>query len=406
MLKGRRRIYLATLLVFFVYAAWLIGPFVYSTIVRDASVTTWIRRSVAPIDGQIVTELPPVGTVIGPDGHVATIRNDRLFEAAATLEEEREHTAILRAERDQASLYLDEIRALRDARATVEDRLAQVFREEIETDIRHLVRESEANGRRIEVLQRIADRQQSLIERRAGSASELDEILVRLVEAESRQTELRGALEHARLRRDAAGEGVFITEGGSSPDWRWEGDVLVEVELRRARTEVTAATAALEVAERDLANLERSFERLRQAPATAQPGALVFSILAAPHARVSAGHPMIAWIDCSSLLVDVPVSDAVIPLIEANQQAVVTLEGESETRVARVLMTRGAAATLTSTDLAAVAKGRSEGVAQVLLTLEDQRPDFADCPVGRAAYVRFPDIGLLDVVRARLRLPQ
>lgn len=67
-------------------------------------------------------------------------------------------------------------------------------------------------------------------------------------------------------------------------------------------------------------------------------------------------------------------------------------------------MTRGSAATLGREDLAAIAKGRQAKGAQVLLDISHEAETFNSCPVGRAAYVNFPDIGLIDVVRARLRL--
>ncbi len=40
----------------------------------------------------------------------------------------------------------------------------------------------------------------------------------------------------------------------------------------------------------------------------------------------------------------------------------------------------------------------------VLLEFYDGRGSFEVCPVGRAAYVDFPNTGLIEVIRARLRL--
>ncbi len=98
-----------------------------------------------------------------------------------------------------------------------------------------------------------------------------------------------------------------------------------------------------------------------------------------------------------------PVSDAEVSLIKPQMEADVVLEGETATRPARVLLTRGSASTLGSADLAARAKGRHEGIAQVLLELTEARDQIEGCPVGRAAFVDFPDVGFLDVLRARLR---
>ncbi len=51
-----------------------------------------------------------------------------------------------------------------------------------------------------------------------------------------------------------------------------------------------------------------------------------------------------------------------------------------------------------------VAEGHSEDRGQVILSL-DRSPGYAQgCPIGVAAWVDFPDIDLIDELRARLRL--
>ncbi len=79
------------------------------------------------------------------------------------------------------------------------------------------------------------------------------------------------------------------------------------------------------------------------------------------------------------------------------------LEGERRARHGRVLLIRGAAATLGPRDLAALAKGRRPGLGQALVTLDPTPADVQACPIGRAAFVHFPDVTVLDIVRARLR---
>jgi len=116
------------------------------------------------------------------------------------------------------------------------------------------------------------------------------------------------------------------------------------------------------------------------------------------------GTPVARWVDCQALLVDVPVSDIEVSLIVPGQRASVVLEGEGRSREGTVLLTRGSAATLDDGELAATAKGRDPGTAQVLLTLPHEPREFESCPVGRAAFVDFPGVGLVDIVLARLRL--
>ena len=103
------------------------------------------------------------------------------------------------------------------------------------------------------------------------------------------------------------------------------------------------------------------------------------------------------------LLVDAPVSDVALSLVRPGGRANVVLEGERRARSGTVLLTRGSAATLGSADLAAVAKGRHAGVGQVIVGLEPTPEDLESCPIGRAAFVHFPDVNVLRVIRARLR---
>jgi hypothetical protein len=97
------------------------------------------------------------------------------------------------------------------------------------------------------------------------------------------------------------------------------------------------------------------------------------------------------------------VSDVELALLQTDSPARVVIEGDRQARNGKVYLTRGAAATLGADDLAALAKGRTSGTGQVLVELSPTPEDIEACPIGAAAYVDFPDIGVLDVLRARLR---
>ncbi|MEM6890004.1 MAG: hypothetical protein AAF636_17975, partial [Pseudomonadota bacterium] len=75
----------ALIIAFFVYCGWMLGPYLQSVFVRDAAVTSWSRVVTSPIDGQISSEMPIVATVVGKNGHVATVVNDRLFDRKVAL---------------------------------------------------------------------------------------------------------------------------------------------------------------------------------------------------------------------------------------------------------------------------------------------------------------------------------
>jgi hypothetical protein len=120
-------------------------------------------------------------------------------------------------------------------------------------------------------------------------------------------------------------------------------------------------------------------------------------------AAVEPGAPAATWVDCRVLLVDTPVSDVELSLLRPGLPAEVVLEGERRARRGSLLLVRGAAATLGPRDLAALAKGRRPGLGQALVTLDATPADVEACPIGRAAFVHFPDVTMLDIVRARLR---
>ena len=98
-----------------------------------------------------------------------------------------------------------------------------------------------------------------------------------------------------------------------------------------------------------------------------------------------------------------PGIDVELALLETDAPARVVIEGDRKVCLGKVYLTRGAAATVGADDLAALAKGRHPGVGQVLVKLEPSAADIEACPIGAAAYVDFPEIGVLDVLRARLR---
>jgi multidrug efflux pump subunit AcrA (membrane-fusion protein) len=279
-----------------------------------------------------------------------------------------------------------------------------MFHAQLETDIANLRQKITVNDERIKVLQRIAERQKLLSGRGTGSKAAYDEALLRVAEMNARSTELNGTLNLLLLRDRSAETGVFIDNSGGTPNWLRYGELELRLEKRRASHEKHAAEAVLSEAYKDIENEQQTLNALAQTQVTAPPGSFIHSVRAAPGATVSAGDKIMEWIDCLELLIDVPVSDAELPLILRGMRAEVILEGEKLTRKATVYRSRGSSATLDSSDLAAISKGRTAGVAQVLLKLDRLPDNSSDCPVGRAAYVEFPEVGLIDVVRVRLRL--
>lgn len=399
-----RWIYTLVVLGLIIYCGVMIAPYVRSTLERDASVTTWSRTAVAPIPGRIVGELPIPGDVLDPQGHIATIENHLLLGEQQAVEEMHRLIAAATTRVSEGEEMLQELFELDQERLAGRDAFARIFHETLDAEVDNLEAELAVVTERVGVLARITERQRSLGKRGVGAQAVLDEALLRLAEAQVRKAQLEASLNITRLRNQSAEQDIFVTTTGDTPDWLHYGEFELKLEERRVRHDLHQAKADLVEAKEGLDLAQATLAQLSKAVVEAPAGSLVFSVLASPGATVQAGAPIIEWVDCSVLLVDVPVADAEASLIQTGQGAEVILEGENNTRSAKVELVRGSSATLGRADLAAVAKGRTEGVAQAILTLDAGASNFDRCPVGRAAYVRFPDVGLLDVLRARLRL--
>ena len=386
--RSGRWIYLLGILAFFAYAAWIMGPYLQSIIVRDAAVTTWLNRSSSPIDGTVEWIWVPVGRMVGADGVIVQIENEHLSRQPLTEAEIHVDLALVRVEELQN--FLEEIKSLDRERAELKGHYADNFRAELDVQIASMRREIEVNAGRLALMRNIAARKETLASKGLVSEIVADEEAMRVLILELDLAGLQEKLDQARVRLEAADKGVFITLEGEDPEWVRGSRMELKLEKKHARLEMRQAQAELKSAKATLKAAREDFERLSKATVGAPPGRMVWSDIAVKGTTVEHGQSMVAWVDCRVLMIDVPVADAEVSLLRPGMEADVILEGETETRRAKVLFTRGSASTLGKQDLAAVAKGRRDGVDV--------------CPVGRAAYVDFLDIGLIDVIRARLRL--
>jgi multidrug resistance efflux pump len=400
--RSGRWIYLLGILGFIAYAAWIMGPYLQSIIVRDAAVTTWLNRSHSPIDGAVERISVPVGRMVGADGVIVQIENEHLSRQPLT--EAEIHVDLTRERVEKLQNFLEEIKSLDRERAELKGHYADTFRAKLDVRIASLRREIEVSADRLALMRKTAARKETLASKGLVSEIVADEEVMRVSSLELDLAGLQESLDQARVRREAADKGVFITLEGEDPEWVRGSRMELKLEKKHARLELSQAQAELRSAKATVTAAREDFERLSKGTVGAPPGSMVWSEIAARGTTVKHGQTVVVWLDCWVLMIDVPVSDAEVSLIKPGMEADVILEGETEARRAKVLFTRGSASTLGKQDLAAVAKGRRDGVAQVLLEFSHARDSFDVCPVGRAAYVDFLDIGLIDVIRARLRL--
>ncbi len=389
---------LAALLI---YIVALLGPYIRSTFVRNAAVSAWIHTATAPIYGQVDSDLPTPGSVIGADGVLVDVVNLQADRSALD-------RADAEARRADAEVLADQnlVQELEHQRETIGSdlkRYGAAFERDLKLDYDGTVSRLHQVEAELTLLKTVADRAKRLSSRGFVAETDRDEAVIRVTSLEGTKAELEARLSRLQLRQTSAQDGVYLMDDGSEPYWAGSDLEAVERALWHARADLAGSEARQERAWSDTKAAEDAYRLLRESAAKVPPGSKVWSVYIGEGSTVQIGDPIADWIDCEELLVDVPVADAELALLEPGMTAAVLLEGRSRSVPAKVLMTRGSGSVIGRADLAAVTPVRSDE-GQVLLKLEDLPDDFPVCPVGQAAFVDFDGIGLFDVVAARLRL--
>jgi CRP-like cAMP-binding protein len=389
-------------LLLLVYTALAVTPYLRSVLIRDAVVTTWINTATAPIAGNLVSPPTPVGRVVGADGHVVDIRNDHRDDGtvaramADTGEAER-----LIAERERHLRHLRELDAEWRERSL---RYAEFFRKKLELAAEKERVELALLEARLALARAEHERMERLRQKGNAALAAAEDAEAALIDLQLLRAAHEKRLADLDVGLQGSERGAYMAADGKEADWAYRGRDQLGLEIARAERELGDARAALENARASVRAAREALGRQATAAVFAPPGSVVWSVLAGAGAAVNAGEPIARWIDCGVVLVDKPMSDLEVALLREDMEARVMLDGEREARAGHVLLARGNASTVGHDDLAAVADRSAGGKGQVVLELATRPSDSGRCWIGRAAFVDFPEIRLVDVIRAWLRL--
>ncbi len=401
-LNTQRSAGLIALAALIIYIGWIGGPYLRSVILRDAAVTSWINPAPAPIVGYVGPRPLYPGERVGAEGRIAVIE-DPLADRSALARAEAD---VKRAE--QRLKAAEQLVLLRqstvDARTTVAHAYAATFTQDLDTRIKAASGSLSVTSERLALERRQSDRLAKLAASGHGSQSAADAEAQLVLDLQKTVAGLQSELDRSTQRRSAAEKGTFLLDDGTDAAVASRALEDARLALHQAKLDLALDEVDVQLARNILPAARQAYDKALSAPVAAPPGALVWSLIAAPGAAVQPGAPVASWVDCGLMMVDAPVSDVELAVLPEGAQADVVLEGENRVRHGTVLVTRGAAATIGKADLAALAKGRYQGVGQALIKLESSPGDIKACPIGHAAHVDFPGVSLLDVLRARLRL--
>ncbi|TAJ85220.1 cyclic nucleotide-binding domain-containing protein [Reyranella sp.] len=394
---GRKsRIALVTVLAAIPIVAAVYQP-IYVVLDRDAAVTSWLNVATAPIAGTVEGFETRAGQKVDVTGVVARIVNHSSDRSAVIRAEGQERRAEARL--TQIGHYNERVLQLSKEWADRKARYAEGFRRDLDLEIQDLEQRLALQSERVKLADASAQRRRAL--RVSGTASQADEDLATAShrEVQVTLTQMTKALERVRERRRLAGTGVFIQQDGKEPEWSWRSIDEIDLEAARAKRAVVDAQEELSTARSIFDQERKNLEASTTVSVRVAAGMTIWSTAVTNNASVTQGEKLFSWIDCNTLLVDVPVTETLAALLYEGMRANVSLEGDPQVRKATVLFTRGASSRLGGSDLASVSRGHKLGTAQVLVVLVDSR-NISGCPIGRRAYVGFPDVRLLQYISA------
>lgn len=370
----------------------------YSLIYRDAVVTSWLHVVAAPIDGTVEDLDTRPGQRVGAGGDAGRIVNHSVDRGSVIRAEAAARQAAARLAELQA--YEQRISALSSEWTARKERYAEGFRRDLDLKIDDLQNRIALLKERVDIADTTARRKRTL--RSSGNASQSDEEAAtseqRSLQSSLTQTSMD--LERVRNRRGLAERGIYLQDDGKEPEWSWRS--LDEIRLEVARTQRAAREAAETVStlEATLEGERKNVAAASEAHFVVPAGMTMWSAAATNGISVTRGQRLFTWIDCSVLLVDVPVTETLAVLAQPGMRAEVALQGEARPREGSVLLSRGSSSTLSSDELASITGWRKSD-AQVIVALKEPAA-VTGCPIGRRAFVRFPDVSLIGYILAWL----
>ncbi|WP_170303804.1 cyclic nucleotide-binding domain-containing protein [Reyranella soli] len=369
----------------------------YIVLDRDAAVTSWLNEATAPIAGTIEGFETRIGQQVDQTGVVATLA-DRSADRSGVIKAES-HERRAEARLAQVKQYQDKVTRLAKEWSERRARYADGFRRDLDLDVQDLEHGLSLLKERVELAEASARRRRSL--RVTGTASQADEDVATSSHRELQVslTQMEKALERVRERRRLADQGVFLQQDGKVPEWSWRSIDEIELEAARANRAVSDAEEELNTAGSTLAEERKNLRMVSTASIHVPPSMTIWSTAIGNNSAVKQGDRLFSWIDCRVLLVDVPVTETLAALLREGMRATVLLDGDPTSYGATVLQTRGASSRIGRSELAGVSPGHKNWTAQALVSIKAGEASL-QCPIGRRAFVSFPDIRLVQYLRA------
>jgi multidrug resistance efflux pump len=373
---------------------YLVGPHIRATLSRNAVVTAWLHVVTAPIDGTVAAAQLIPGTIAAADMPAVRIVNDRLYpgpvaEIARQISRLREEIAA------NEGIVAELERQVVKRRA-----LAGAYVNTLYGDLEGWLRTEEANlaGTKAQIVdqRREVNRLNSLnlAGNAADAAKEHAQAQLENLAAFGRGTQ--EIIDRVRRRQGVVRDDVFLETSLADVPWGYKDAEALEIEILKYKAMIAESKASLQY----LSGIAT------QVTLDLPAGMTLWDRLAATTSFVKVGDRVFSFIDCRLLLVDVVVTDGVMTLLSPGDPAIIHLVGWGGDLTGRIVLLRGSRAPLAEGHLAATIPDRVFREGQAIVEIDQaavRKANFAACPVGLAAFVEFPSVGVVTEAIQRLR---
>jgi multidrug resistance efflux pump len=176
----------------------------------------------------------------------------------------------------------------------------------------------------------------------------------------------------------------------------------LELEVLRLEQAVGESEAYLAAASAELEGAARAHRQASTARLEIPAGQVVWNLHTSVGSWANQGRPLLSFVDCSQLILDIAVDDATLELIEPGSEVRIRLFGSFTYRTGRVVLVRGSSA-LKSDGVVYAAEVANRGIREGRVLASMDPSDLSDdpsrsCGIGRTAYAEFEDINIFEMI--------
>ncbi|MDX1556423.1 MAG: HlyD family efflux transporter periplasmic adaptor subunit, partial [Xanthomonadales bacterium] len=378
----------------------LVLPHARSLVVRNAVTTAYLSSLNAPISGRVTEVQVAAGSVARAGESAVSLHNEkvdssRVARLQALVDEGRAEVERLRA-------HLESVRGLAEARRTEMFAYTEAVNQDVGSQLQAArdrsaalqssLREAEGNLERVRKL--FAD----------GLLSQSDLETAESIYESALADASANQLEISRLGQqlEEIQKSVFQVNVPDGALLTRQSVQQLDLEVMRLEQALGDSEARLNATSAELQQASLAYLQASTANVEVPEGQVIWNMHTTPGAWANEGSPLLTFVDCSRLLLDIAVDDATLELIEPGTQVNVRQFGSFRYHTATVILVRGSSALKSDIPvLAAEVEHRGTRKGRVLARFDTaELPDgpAKSCGIGRTAYAEFEDINLFEML--------